>query len=228
MSKSKSSESGDILRRLGTSRVLKFCHLSNYHLWLYPEPANGLPSNTVCITHDGGVAILGVFGWNLYQLVQGWRWQSRTWSPPISFQEDLQEAEVIDNFQLYALFSAMAFTPRPCFPGSYFQLMCEHSRDSWAGHSCPMWDLQMGTLWLETLHCPAKTFSSCTTVRSYSSLGLLLPTLLAQVSDLWYESKPPPAYSWVLHFILCCISLNLSLAYLIPFWYLCLRRLELT
>ena len=178
MSKSKFSESGDILRRLGTFRVLKFCHLNNYHLWLYPEPADGLPSNTVCITHDGGVAILGVFRWNLYQLVQGWRWQSRRWSPPISFQEDLQEAEVTDNFQLYALFSTMAFTPRPWFPGSYFQLMREHSRDSRAGHSCPMWDLPMGTLWLETLHCPAKTFSSCTTVRSYSSLELRLPISL--------------------------------------------------
>ena len=111
---------------------------------------------------------------------------------------------------------------------SYFQLMHEHRRDFGGGHSCPTWDLPMGTLCLEALHCPAKTFSSCTTVRSDSSLGLLLPTLLAQVSDLQCEPKPPPAYSWFLHFILCSISLNLSLAFLIPFWCLCLRRPELT
>lgn len=39
---------------------------------------------------------------------------------------------------------------------SYFQLMHEHCSDSGAGHSCPTWDLPMGTLCLETLRCPAK------------------------------------------------------------------------
>lgn len=80
----------------------------------------------------------------------------------------------------------MAFNTKTVLSQSCSQLMAEHNKDSGAGHSCP----QCGTL-----YCPAKTFSTCTTVRGYSYLGPLLPTLLARVSDLQCGLKPLPAYS---------------------------------